>query len=237
MKNIVIFGASGHGSVVLDCIEREGKHKVIGFMDSFKKKGIRLNGYTILGSEFDLPLLMEKYNITGGIVAIGDNWIRKSLVERIAKVAPDFEYIYSVHPKAVIGKDVQIGKGTVVLPGAVVESNASIGDFCIVNTNASVGHDGQMGNYSSLAPKCCTGGHLILGRFSAICLGANVIDNITISEHTVVGAGSLVVGNIDSYSVAYGAPARKVRSRSAGEPYMGRKKTSGSVIPLVIRNV
>ncbi|MEO1012668.1 MAG: acetyltransferase [Bacteroidota bacterium] len=236
MKNIVIFGASGHGSVVLDCIEKEKKYHVVGFMDSFKRKGSLLNGYTILGSEFDLPYLIEKYTISGGIIAIGDNWVRKSLKERIAKVVPEFDYIHSVHPKAVIGKNVHIGKGTVVLPGAVVEANALIGDFCIINTNASLGHGGRMGNYSSLAPKCCTGGHFILGRFSAVCLGANVIDNITISEHTVVGAGSLVVGNLDSYTVAYGTPAKKVRNRVAGEPYMARKKTSNLVIPLVAKN-
>jgi phospholipid/cholesterol/gamma-HCH transport system permease protein len=28
MQNVVIFGASGHGSVVLDCIEKEAKFKV-----------------------------------------------------------------------------------------------------------------------------------------------------------------------------------------------------------------
>jgi len=39
MQNIIIFGASGHGSVVLDCIERAGKYRVIGFVDSFQKKG------------------------------------------------------------------------------------------------------------------------------------------------------------------------------------------------------
>ena len=55
MKNIVIFGSSGHGSVVLDCIENEGKDKVVGFIDSTKKKGSKQNGYEILGTEYDLP--------------------------------------------------------------------------------------------------------------------------------------------------------------------------------------
>ncbi|MEM9142816.1 MAG: acetyltransferase [Bacteroidota bacterium] len=236
MKNIVIFGAYGHGSVVLDCIEKEGKYRIIGFLDSFKKRGLHLNGYTVLGSEFHLPYLIQKHNIHAGIIAIGDNWLRKLLVDRIAKIAPGFEYVHTVHPKAVIGKDVRIGKGSVVLPGAVVEANATVGTFCIVNTNASLGHHGRMGDYSSLAPKSCTGGHFILGKFSAICLGTSVIDNITISEHSVVGAGSLVVGNIGSYTVAYGAPAKKIRPRAAGEPYTGKGNTNAPVIPLVVKN-
>ncbi len=43
MKNIVIIGASGHGSVILDCIEKENKYNLLGFVDSFKKKGIKQN--------------------------------------------------------------------------------------------------------------------------------------------------------------------------------------------------
>ncbi len=232
MKNVVIFGASGHGSVVLDCIEKEGIFKVLGFVDSFKRKGTRINGYTVLGSEFDLPYISEKNDLAGGIVAIGDNWIRKLVVDRIFKILPNFNFVTAIHPTAEVGKDVEIGNGTVLMPGVIANANSVIGDFCILNTNASLGHDGRMEDYSSLAPKACIGGNLLLGKFSAICLGANVIDNITIGSHTVVGAGSLVVGNLDSYTLAYGAPAKRIKTRVIGEPYLsgGKKQSSKSRI-------
>lgn len=232
MQNVVIFGASGHGSVVLDCIEKEGRYKVIGFIDSFKKKGTKINGYPILGTEFDLPYLLDKYNIYGGIVAIGDNWLRNTVVERIDKIAPNLIYIKVVHPSAEIGKDVEIGVGTVIMPGVVVNSNCLIGNFCILNTNSSIDHDGVMRCFSSLAPKTCIGGSFYLGEYSAVCLGANIIDNISIGSHTVVGAGSLVVGNLESNIVAFGAPAKKIRGREIGEPYMSKKRKRVSVIPL-----
>jgi sugar O-acyltransferase (sialic acid O-acetyltransferase NeuD family) len=234
MQNIIIFGASGHGSVVLDCIEKEGKYNVIGFVDSFKKKGTKLNGYEVLGSEYDLPYLLEKYAVIGGIVAIGDNWIRKSIVERILKIAPEFSFITAIHPSANIGLDVEIGKGTVVMPGVTINSNSVIGNFCILNTNASLGHDGFMSNYSSVAPRVCAGGNLILGEGSSICLGVNIIENISIGKHTVVGAGALVLGNIDSNVVAYGAPAIKIRDRITGEPYLSGTRNSTTVIPLMV---
>lgn len=237
MQNVVIFGASGHGSVILDCIEKEGKYKVLGFIDSFKKKGAKINGYPILGSEIDLPYLMEKYNFFRGIIAIGDNWIRKLVVDRILKISPDFDYVNAVHPKAEIGKNVDIGKGTVLMPGVIVNANSVIGDFCILNTNSSLGHDGRMENYSSLAPKSCTGGNFRLGKFSAVCLGANIIDNITILEHSVIGAGSLVVGNIEDHILAYGAPARKIRNRITGEPYMSGGKNPTRVIPFLANDI
>lgn len=237
MQNIVIFGASGHGSVVLDCIEKEAKYKVVGFVDSFKKKGTEVNGYEVLGSEYDLPLLTDKYQIYGGIVAIGDNWTRNLVVDRILKIVPEFEFVSAVHPNAQVGKDVQIGRGSVVMPGVTINANAIIANHCILNTNSSLDHDGFMNNFSSLAPNVCVGGNFILGKGSAICLGTNVIENITVGEHSVVGAGSLLVGNVSDCVVVYGAPAKIIRKRIPSEPYLSGNKNPSSVIPLLAKEI
>ena len=144
MKNVVIFGSSGHGSVVLDCLEREKKYNVVGFIDDFKKKGSKKNGYEILGNIFDLPEVIEKFNLIGGIVAIGDNWARNLVLEKVVKIAPDFNFISAIHPNATIGKDVVIGIGTSIMPGVIINANSVVGDFCMLNTNSSLGHDGYM---------------------------------------------------------------------------------------------
>lgn len=237
MQNIVIFGASGHGSVILDCLEKEGRYHILGFIDSFKKKGSKINGYSILGSEYDLPYLKEKYNLLGGIVAIGDNWIRKMIVDRILKIVPDFCFVTAVHPSTTIGIGVELGRGTAVLPGVTINANSLVGEHCILNTNSSLDHDGFMTDFSSLAPNVCAGGNFILGEGSAVCLGSNIIENITIGRHSIVGAGSLVVGNIENHVVAYGAPAKKIRTRVAGEPYLSGGRSTSMVIPLIARDI
>ena len=237
MHNVIIFGASGHGSVVLDCLEKEGRYNVIGFVDSFKKKGTIVNGYEILGGESDLPYLVTKFDIYGGIVAIGDNWIRNLMVDRILKIIPNFNFINAIHPSVIIGKDVCIGLGNVFMAGSIVNANSIIHDFCIVNTKASLGHDGIMENFSSLAPATCSGGNLRLGRFSAVSLGANIINGIVIGSHTVIGAGSLVLNNIGDNVVAHGSPARKIRSRIIGEPYLVVSKKSEISTAMNIRKV
>ncbi len=227
MKNIVIIGASGHGGMVLDCINKGGRYKVIGFIDSFKKKGTNHCGLEVLGNENDLPELMKKLDITGAIFAIGNNWIRSIMALKVAEIAPELEMISAIHPSVIIGENVQIGKGSVIMPGAIVNSNANIGNHCIINTNASVGHDGNMGDFSSIASGVCTGGNFSLGTYSVISLGANVIENINIREHSVVGAGSLVVNDVEPYTVVYGSPARFIRERKEKDPYLsGDKKPS-----------
>ncbi|SFR50496.1 acetyltransferase [Maribacter stanieri] len=224
MQNIIIFGASGHGSVVLDCLEKEGKYNVIGFVDSFKEKGSLVNGYQVLGSEIDLPYLISRFNITGGLVAIGDNWTRKLIVDRISKIVPYFNFVNTIHPDAVLGKDVQLGCGNVIMPGSIINANSIIHDFCILNSQSILEHDCLMESYSSLAPSSCCGGNVSIGSFSSICLGASVVNNIVLGQHSVVGAGSLVVDHFGDNLVIYGSPARIIRKRAVGEPYLSTPK-------------
>ena len=220
MKNVLIFGASGHGSVVLDCLERSNDYRVVGFIDSFKKKGTKNNGYEVLGTEYDLRYITERYNVHAGVIAIGDNWERQKMAERIVKISPDFDFINVIHSSAILGKDVILGKGIVVLPGVIVNANSRIGDHCMLNTRASLGHDGIMDSFSSLAPGVCTGGYLKLGRGSAISLGTLVIQNISIGSESVIGAGSLVLKNIPDQVLAFGSPAEVIRRRQKGEVYL-----------------
>ncbi len=220
MKNVVIVGASGHGGMVLDCMKKEGRYKVLGFLDSFKKKGVQQNGLEVLGNELDLKWLVEKLDIHGIIVAIGNNWTRKAMTDKIDNIAPSLEIVTAVHPKATIGMGVKIGKGSVIMPGAVVNANSCLGDYCILNTHSSLGHDGKMEDFSSIASGVSTAGNLVLGKYSVISLGANVIENITIGEHSLVGAGSLVLDDVETYSVVYGSPARFISGRKASDPYL-----------------
>jgi len=62
---------------------------------------------------------------------------------------------------------------------------------------------------------------VIIGAFAAVCQGANVIHGVEIGEHTVIGAGATVLDNMPPRVVAYGTPARVVRARDPGEPYLG----------------
>ncbi len=234
MKNIVIIGASGHGSMILDCIEKEERYSVVGFVDSFKEKGTRRNGYPILGNELDLPGLIDEFDIKGAILAIGNNWTRKIVADSIGNIAPNLKMVTVIHPSVLIGKDVEIGKGSVIMPGAIVNANSRIGSFCVLNTNSSLGHDGIMEDFSSMASGVCTGGNLTLRQFSAVSLGANIIEHITIGKHSVIGAGSLVVKDVEPFSVVYGSPARFIRGRSEGDPYLsGDTDSKGThVLPI-----
>lgn len=223
-KRIVVIGASGHARVVLDVCAQQGSYEIAGLVDTYKPAGTQCGGYPVIGGTRELPVLLDSESLWGGIVAIGDNWIRRDLVSRIREMVPGFRFATLVHPSAQIAADVTIGQGSVVMAGAIINPGSVVGDFCIVNTRASVDHECVLSSYSSIGPGAVLGGCVRVGAYSAVGIGAVVLQEIEIGEQVVVGAGSTVLRNIPGGVVAYGTPARVIRPRRAGERYLGDRK-------------
>ena len=222
MKKIVIIGASGHAKVIIDIIEKRNEYQIIGLIDSYKEANQKLMGYTILGKEDLIPKLMEKQNIIGGVIAIGDNWSRHTVRDVIKTMAPKFKFLPAIHPNAILCNNLKIEPGVVIMAGAIVNSESKIEEFCILNTNSSLGHDSIMGSFSSLAPNSTIGGHVTIGEFSAVSIGATIVQDIKIGMHTIIGASSLVLKDIGNNILAYGIPAIKIKNRQKGEPYLAK---------------
>lgn len=219
MKNILIYGASGHSKMIVDIILKNKDHNIIGFIDSFKPTNIKVYGYDIIGDLDSLLELIDEYSIDGILIGIGDNYTRQHAFELISDMAPDIDFVSAVHPSAVLAHDVIIPRGTVIMAGVVVNADSRVGEFCILNTKSSLGHDSTMANFSSLASGVTTGGNVHIGLNCAICLKATIIQNVSIGDHTVIGAGSLVLKSIGDCKLAYGHPITTIKNRELTSKY------------------
>jgi sugar O-acyltransferase (sialic acid O-acetyltransferase NeuD family) len=220
MSNIVIIGSSGHAKVIIDIVQQEGKYKIVGLLDCYRKLNEQTLGYSVLGKEEDLPELINIHSITGAIVAIGDNFIRSKVVSHVREICPDLLFVSAIHPNSSIGIDVTIGEGTVIMAGVSINPCCSVGLFCILNTNSSLDHDSIMEDFSSLAPNVTTGGNCRIGEYSAIGIGTVLIHGVHIGKQSIIGAASLVMKSIESFVVAYGTPAKVIRNRHPGDKYL-----------------
>lgn len=220
MDNIVVIGSSGQAKVVIDAVRREGRRHIVGLLDRFRKVGETTLGHAVLGREEDLPALIVRHAVQGAIVAIGDNFARAQVAARVAALCPGITFFPAIHPDASIADEAVVGEGSVVMAGAVINACASVGRFCILNTHASLDHDSTLGDFASLAPRAVTGGNCRIGAYSAIGIGATLAHGARIGEHVVVGAGAVVMKPLEDRVVAYGVPARVVRGRNPGDPYL-----------------
>lgn len=190
--SLYIYGNGGHAKVVADIARANGYDNLI-FLDD--------------NSDMKFNSNLPKHPI---IIAIGNALIRQKLQNLV--LSSEFELITLIHPTAVIGSDVTIGNGSVVMPGAIINAKSTIGNGVIINSGAIVEHDCIIGNFAHICPGVAIAGGSLVGERSWIGIGSSVIQNITIKPDITIGAGSVVVKDILEGSLAYGNPCRVVKS-------------------------
>jgi len=211
MKKILIFGAGGHSRVVADIILKQGEYKIFGFIDNNVPIGTKIMGSKVLGNDSGLAQILKDNDIHEGVIAIGDNYLRKKVAEKILNYKSDFNFINCIHPYASIALDVKIGSGNVFMAGSIVNSSTKIGSHCIFNTNSSIDHDNNIENFVSLAPNSTTGGNVNIGDLTSIGMSANILENISVKSNCLIGANSLINKDTRSFSVYFGSPAKYIR--------------------------
>lgn len=196
MNRLIIVGASGHGKVVADIAALNGYKDIVFLDDNEKVK--ECGGYPVIGRCHEAP--------EGEVfVAVGNAKTRKRLME----LYHNREQPVLIHPSAVVAKDVEIGKGSVIMAGTVINPGAKIGKGVIVNTSSSVDHDCVAGDYVHIAVGAHLCGTVVVGNETWIGTGATVINNMNICERCTIGAGAVVIKDIDEPGTYIGVPAKK----------------------------
>lgn len=212
-KDIYIFGASGHAKVVADSIILQKKFNLKGFVASETKEK----------TFFEFPIFKENeviHKIENVVVAIGDNQVRKKVIEKILNTNPKVQFPNVIHPSAVVAKSVQLGLGNMLMAGAVIQPDTVLGDHNIINTCASIDHDCKIKNYCMIAPTVCFGGSVSVSEMTFIALGTFVLPGIKIGKNSFIGAGSLVTTDIPSNVLAYGHPCKVIENRKSDDNFI-----------------
>lgn len=205
MEKLVIYGASGHGKVVADIASNY--YKQIMFFDDDKTKE-QCMGYPVVN---DRSQMEEYVHDSDFFVGIGNARVRKEITLYLTELGADFATL--IHPSAIIGKHVKVGKGTVIMPGVIVNADSKIGEGCIVNTAASIDHDCNIADYVHVSVGAHLCGTVEIGEKTWVGAGAVIINNTKVCEECMIGAGAVVVGNITEDGTYVGVPARKVEKK------------------------
>ena len=208
----VIIGAGGHGRVVLDIMQHEGRHEVVGFLDSNPDlHGRLMDGVEVLGPIQRLAGLKEQ-GVLGAIVAVGHNGTRRSFGEQVQRLG--HELVSAIHPSANIANNVSMGRGVVVAAGALVCAHCQIGDGVILNTGCLVDHETMIGTACHLCPGVKIAGRVTIESGAFVGIGATVIQHVRVGHDSVIGAGAVGLKDVPPMSTVVGLPAREIKNLS-----------------------
>lgn len=207
-EEIYIVGAGTYGEVMYELAELLN-YTVKGYYDENED----LNGKTVMGANV-LGKLTElndnDFQNKKFIVAIGNNAVRYDLMLKINKLGGETPTL--IHPSAIISPSAQIGKGVYIQANCCIWTKVEINDFSIISPSVVVAHHSKIGIACLISTNAAVGASIsikdkvFLGMGTTIVTGVNVI-----GENSVVGAGAVVLKNIEKNSVYAGIPAKKIR--------------------------
>ena len=210
IRTLVIWGAGGHGKVVLDVARSVPSFDLIVFLDDDRSRArIPFCECMVIGGSEEL----ERLAGTSFVIAVGDNHRRAQCFERA--LASGLAATALIHKTAVIAASAVIGPGTVVMPGVVVNPGSVVGANCIINSGAIVEHDCRIADHVHISPRVALGGRVSVGRFAHVGLGALVLPGGTVGEKSVVGAGAVVLSAVPHDSMVVGVAARELPAKKS----------------------
>lgn len=201
-KVVGIIGASGHGRVIADIAKKIGYEKILFFDDNVSITSC--GGYQVVGRTFDIL-----HHDCDAIVGIGNAQVRRRIQEQLEQ--ENISLTTLIHPNAVIGENVTIGNGSVVMAGAVVNPGSQIGKGCIINTCASVDHDCILEDYVHVSVGAHLAGTVTVGHETWVGIGATVSNNVNIPGGCMIGSGAVVVKSLEKSGTYVGVPVKRVK--------------------------
>ncbi len=117
----------------------------------------------------------------------------------------------TVHPTAVIAKDVVLGKNISIAPYVIIESGSIIGDNCVIKSHVHIGHEVTIGNHTTIHPHVTIYDTCQIG--SNVCIHASTVigsdgfgytlddgqhlkvphvGRVIIGDHVEIGANSVI---------------------------------------------
>jgi len=211
MKDIIIIGAGGFAREVawlIEEINEENKEwNLLGFVDDNKEIiGKNLNGYKVLGNLEYLNKISSDVYI---VIAIGNSNVRKAIAKRINNK----KYATLIHPKINISKFNEIGEGTIICKDSILTVNISIGKHVIINLDCTIGHDAVLEDYVTVFPSVNISGQTIIRERTELGTNSAIIQGIKIGENVTLGAGSVVIRDIEDNCIVVGNPAKKIKDK------------------------
>jgi sugar O-acyltransferase (sialic acid O-acetyltransferase NeuD family) len=187
-------GAGGHARACIDVIEHEGRFAVAGVIGLEGEVGTHLLGYSVLGTDADLPALRSDFEYA--LVSVGQIKSPEARV-RLFDCLESSGFILPavVSPRAHVSAHAKLGAGTIVMHGAIINAGAAVGRNCIVNSQALVEHDTVIEDHCHIATAAAINSGVRIGAETFLGSNCCVRQGATIGRRCVIGMGQRVLAD------------------------------------------
>lgn len=204
-----IIGAGPYGEVYLAYLQEAGI-EVAGFLDDTpEKQNSKICGVPVLGTTDRLEEL-STIGIDTVYAPLGHNRRRAHYLDRALMCGlkiPSF-----IHPESYVSSRASIGKAVYILQWTTVQPYVVLGDYTMIDSHVAVSHHAVLGKAVFLSTGVVTAAKMRLDDYAYIGMGATMVSDKcrVVGEDALIGAGSVVVMDVEPRQVVAGVPARVI---------------------------
>jgi sugar O-acyltransferase (sialic acid O-acetyltransferase NeuD family) len=212
MKKLYIIGARGFGREVYELIQhtvayKRGEYKIVGYLDD---KSNALDGYKDYPPIIDSVENFQPKPEDVFVCALGTPQTKKTYAEKIQ--AKGGEFINLIHENAELGIKIENQKGLIIFSNTFVSVDVTLGDFITIQQFSFLGHDAKVGSWGHINTFCSINGFVKIGDSVQIYTHASILPKFEVGDSAIVGAGSLVMKNVNPNVTVFGSPARELKT-------------------------
>ena len=219
-KRLLIIGGRGSGEITISLFEDINQVSdewiIEGFLTDIKAKGEFLGKYKIVGSTEEIKDYVDR----GYYINCTLHCTTKNKYERIQKFKalniPLEANATGIHPLAHINPSAKIGRGVVVCQFASTSFAPEIGNFAHLYPHSYIAHDSIIADYSMLTAHSTVGARVKVGEGAHLGLNSCVREDVTIGRYSLIGMGSVVVKDVEDFSIVAGNPAKLIGKKDKG---------------------
>jgi sugar O-acyltransferase (sialic acid O-acetyltransferase NeuD family) len=146
-------------------------------------------------------------------IAIGNPSIRSRVAMELKQFS-NFNFPNLVHSTAIIGQNIEMGQGNLLLPFSIICPLVKLGSFNILNLYSSIGHEGVIGNFNTLSPYATLSGCAHTEDLCFIGSHATLGPGVKMKNKSQLAANSFGSKDIPENGLAFGVPAKVVGRES-----------------------
>lgn len=211
MKQIVIFGTGDIAELAWYYFTNDSTYDVVAFtVDAEFRDTDSFCGLPVV----DFETVADSYPPAGhgmfiALAYSGLNKLRRDKFEAAQAMGYDLPSYVSSH--ATVLNEGRIGRNCFILEDNTIQPFVTIGD------NVTLWSGNHIGHHSTIADHCFLASHIVVSggvTIEEMCfVGVNVTlrDHITIGSQSVLGAGALILGDVDPKGVYMGPATERSR--------------------------